>query len=187
MGSRRQSVSGVTQNIIMKKYTLIMFALMAVTACVLGSPQRKKISVKAPSPFENYGCQCDNYTWQDTYGKIQGNCKSSDTTRGRWCYVRSGNSCNDIQYSKNRRDSYGQLRQWSYEACATPAPSYGGGNGCRHGGGCGGSYGSGSNYASGSSYGSGSNYGSGANYGGGYNRPSRPYRPNRPSRPSYGR
>merc|ERR1711884_242161 len=54
MGSRRQSVSGVTQNIIMKKYTLIMFALMAVTACVVGSPQRKKISVKAPSPFENY-------------------------------------------------------------------------------------------------------------------------------------
>ena len=48
-----------------------MFALMAVTACVVGSPQRKKISVKAPSPFENYGCQCDNYTWQDTYGKIQ--------------------------------------------------------------------------------------------------------------------
>merc|ERR1712241_1208715 len=171
MGSRRQSVSGVTQNIIMKKYTLMMFALMAVTACVVGSPQRKKISVKAPSPFENYGCQCDNYTWQDTYGKIQGNCKSSDTTRGRWCYVRSGNSCNDIQYSKNRRDSYGQLRQWSYEACATPAPGYGGGNGCRHGGGCG------------ASYGSGFNYGSGSNYGGGYNRPSRPYRPNRPSRP----
>merc|ERR1712197_154211 len=127
MGSRIQSVSGVTQNIIMKKYTLIMFALMAVTACVVGSPQRKKISVKAPSPFENYGCQCANYTWQDTYGKIQGNCKSSDTTRGRWCYVRSGNSCNDIQYSKNRRDSYGRLRQWSYEACATPAPGYGGG------------------------------------------------------------
>ena len=71
VASRRQSVSGVTQNIIMKKYTLIMVALMAVTACVLGSPQRKKISVKAPSPFENYGCQCDNYTWQDTYGKIQ--------------------------------------------------------------------------------------------------------------------
>ena len=48
-----------------------MFALMAVTASVLGSPQRKKISVKAPSPFENYGCQCDNYTWLDTYGKTQ--------------------------------------------------------------------------------------------------------------------
>merc|ERR1739836_276442 len=143
MGSRRQSVSGVTQNIIMKKYTLTMFALMAATACVVGSPQRKKISVKAPSPFENYGCQCDNYTWQDTYGKIQGNCKSSDSTRGRWCYVQPGNTCGDIQYSKNRRDSYGRLRQWSYEACATPAPGYGGGNGCgnlRHGGGCGGGY-----------------------------------------------
>merc|ERR1712117_409272 len=175
MGVEDRAALEEPQNIIMKRYTLIIFALMAVTACVLGSPQRKKISVKAPSPFENYGCQCDNYTWQDTYGKIRGNCKSSDTTRGRRCYVRSGNSCNDIQYSKNRRDSYGQLRQWSYEACATPAPGYGGGNGCRHGGGCGGGYGSGS------SFGSGSNYGSGANYGGGYNRPSRPYRPNRPS------
>merc|ERR1712210_84984 len=126
MGSRKQSVSGVG-NIIMKKYTCIMFSLMAVTACVLGSPQRRKIGVKAPSPFENYGCQCDNYTWLDTYGKVQGNCKSSDTTRGRWCYVRFGNTCNDIQYSKNRRDNSGQLRQWSYEACATPAPGYGGG------------------------------------------------------------
>merc|ERR1719499_1252014 len=98
---------------------------------------------KAASPYENYGCQCDRYTWVDTYGKIQGNCKSSDSTRGRWCYVQPGNTCGDIQYSKNRRDSYGRLRQWSYEACATPAPGYGGGNGCgnlRHGGGCGGGY-----------------------------------------------
>ena len=44
----------------------------------------------------------------------QGNCKSSDATRGRWCYVR-GNYCDDIQYSKNRRDEYGQLRKWSYQ------------------------------------------------------------------------
>merc|ERR1711963_677557 len=79
---------------------------------------------KAASPYENYGCQCDRYTWVDTYGKIQGNCKSSDSTRGRWCYVQPGNTCGDIQYSKNRRDSYGRLRQWSYEACATPAPGY---------------------------------------------------------------
>merc|ERR1711963_985399 len=82
---------------------------------------------KAASPYENYGCQCDRYTGVDTYGKIQGNCKSSDSTRGRWCYVQPGNTCGDIQYSKNRRDSYGRLRQWSYEACATPAPGYGGG------------------------------------------------------------
>merc|ERR1712024_367187 len=90
---------------------------------------------------------------------LQGNCKSSDGTRGRWCYV-EGFACDDIQYSKSRRDQYGQLRKWSYQACSTPAPGtgkcgYGGGlvindgygssSGCnqRHGGCSGGSYGGG--------------------------------------------
>merc|ERR1712110_431340 len=71
---------------------------------------------------------------------IQGNCKSSDGTRGRWCYVDS-NSCDDVQYSKNRRDQYGQLRKWSYQACSTPAPGTGR---CAYGGGYGSGYGSGS-------------------------------------------
>merc|ERR1719328_763986 len=50
----------------------------------MAAPQDKKsdIGVKAPSPYENCNCQCHHYTWQDTYGKIQGNCKSSDGTRG---------------------------------------------------------------------------------------------------------
>merc|ERR1712210_334390 len=124
-----------TQNSIMKQFMIAMFFLLALAACVMGSPQRKNIAVKAPSPIENCNCQCDHYTWQDTYGAVQGNCKSSDSTRGRWCYVR-GNSCNDIKYSKDRRDNYGQLRKWSYQACATPAIGGGYGGGCnqRHGG-----------------------------------------------------
>merc|ERR1711936_977360 len=146
MGTRGASLElethATAQNIIMKQYTIAMFSLLAVATCVLGAPQSKKIGVKAPSPYENCNCQCDHYTWQDTYGAIQGNCKSSDNTRGRWCYVQ-GNSCDDIQYSKNRRDQYGQLRKWSYQACSTPAPGYGGGygGGCnqRHGG-CNGGY-----------------------------------------------
>merc|ERR1712027_74150 len=117
-------------------------------------PQDKKsdIGVKAPSPYENCNCQCHHYTWQDTYGKIQGNCKSSDGTRGRWCYV-EGFACDDIQYSKSRRDQYGQLRKWSYQACSTPAPGTGR---CAYGGG----------------------YGNGFNSD--YNNNYRPNRPNRP-------
>merc|ERR1712226_1629295 len=109
-----------------KRYTSVLFALLAVAVSAMAAPQDKKgnIGVKAPSPYENCNCQCHHYTWQDTYGKIQGNCKSSDGTRGRWCYVDS-NSCDDLQYSKNRRDQYGQLRKWSYQACSTPAPGTG--------------------------------------------------------------
>ena len=57
----------------MKQYTIAiaMFSLLAVATCVLGAPQSKKIGVKAPSPYENCNCQCDHYTWQDTYGAIQ--------------------------------------------------------------------------------------------------------------------
>merc|ERR1711884_481053 len=106
----------------MKQHICLALSLFCLGASTMAAPQ-----TKAASPYENYGCQCDRYTWVDTYGKIQGNCKSSDSTRGRWCYVQPGNTCSDIQYSKNRRDSYGRLRQWSYEACATPAPGYGGG------------------------------------------------------------
>merc|ERR1712226_956950 len=125
-----------------KRYTSVLFALLAVAVSAMAAPQDKKgnIGVKAPSPYENCNCQCHHYTWQDTYGKIQGNCKSSDGTRGRWCYVDS-NSCDDLQYSKNRRDQYGQLRKWSYQACSTPAPGTGR---CAYGGGYGSGYGSGS-------------------------------------------
>ena len=55
---------------------------------------------------------------------VQGNCRSSDTTGGRWCYV-EGFYCDDIQYSKSRRDRFGELRKWSYQACSTPAPGTG--------------------------------------------------------------
>merc|ERR1711879_907292 len=92
-------------------------------------------------PYENCNCQCHHYTWQDTYGKIQGNCKSSDGTRGRWCYV-EGFACDDIQYSKRRRDQFGQLRKWSYQACSTPAPGTGR---CAYGGGYGNDFNSGYN------------------------------------------
>ena len=54
----------------------------------------------------------------------QGNCRSSDATGGRWCYVQ-GFYCDDIQFSQSRRDEFGELRKWSYQACSTPAPGTG--------------------------------------------------------------
>merc|ERR1712024_69107 len=96
---------------------------------------------------------------------LQGNCKSSDGTRGRWCYV-EGNSCDDIQYSKNRRHQYGQLRKWSYQACSTPAPGTGR---CAYGGGYGGGFNNGCNERHG-------------NCNGGFSNNNN-YRPNRPGRP----
>jgi len=174
-GASLEVEAHATQSSIMKQYMLAMFSLLAVATCVMGSPQRKNIAVKAPSPIENCNCQCDHYKWTDTYGAVQGNCKSSDGTRGRWCYVQ-GNSCDDIQYSKNRRDNNGQLRKWSYQACATDALGTGkcggygsgssGGGGCnqRHGG-C-----SSGGFGGGSSGGYGGGYNNRPNYGGGYGR-----------------
>merc|ERR1712117_1015097 len=158
----------------MKRCTFVLLALLSVAVSVMAAPQDKKsdIGVKAPSPYENCNCQCHHYTWQDTYGKIQGNCKSLDGTRGRWCYV-EGFACDDIQYSKSRRDQYGQLRKWSYQTCSTPAPGTGR---CAYGGG----YGNGFN----------SGYNNGCNERhGNCNRPvynnnnNNNYRPNRPNRP----
>jgi len=155
---------------------------MAVAAFASAAPQDKKsdIGVKAPSPYENCNCQCHHYSWRDTYGKIQGNCKSSDGTRGRWCYV-EGYACDDIQYSKSRRDRFGELRKWSYQACSTPAPGTGR---CAY------------DYGYGSGYGGGFNSGCNERHGncnGGFSSNSRPgynnnnnnfnYRPNRPNRP----
>ena len=55
----------------MRQYLLLTFSLSLLATSLLAAPQSKKISVKAPSPYENIRCQCDNYTWRDTYGKIQ--------------------------------------------------------------------------------------------------------------------
>jgi len=60
-----------TLNAIMRQYLLLTFSLLLLATSLLAAPQSKKISVKAPSPYENIRCQCDNYTWRDTYGKIQ--------------------------------------------------------------------------------------------------------------------
>merc|ERR1711879_1059457 len=80
-------------------------------------------------------------------------------------------------YSKRRRDQFGQLRKWSYQACSTPAPGTGR---------C--AYGSGFNNGFNSGYNNGCNERHGnCNGGVSNNRPvynnNNYYRPNRPGRP----
>merc|ERR1711874_40819 len=87
-----------------------------------------RVGTKAASPFVNCGCQCSSLTFRDKWGEVQGNCRSSDHSGAKWCYVNSWSSpCQDLQKSNRFR------QPWSYEACATPprhlCNPYGGGSG----------------------------------------------------------
>jgi hypothetical protein len=124
----------------MQIYCLVLLATVAYAIDTVDVESKGVISQKAPSSFQNCNCQCSHYTWRDSYGKKQGNCRSSDNTGAQWCYTNS-NSCTDLKYSKNRRDSYGSVRRWSYQACSTPSrrsnkcSNYGNGGGFGQGGG----------------------------------------------------
>merc|ERR1712121_96268 len=61
------------------------------------------------------GCQCSSLVWQDDYGKVQGNCRSADHTKAKWCYVKEGSTCSDLVPSARH-----PRNPWSYQACATP-------------------------------------------------------------------
>merc|ERR1712038_1911486 len=72
---------------------------------------------KAASTYVNCDCQCSSLTFQDKFGRIQGNCKSADNTGATWCYVDSRSSCLDKQRSVRFSQSG---HAWSYQACSTP-------------------------------------------------------------------
>eukprot|EP00092_Neocalanus_flemingeri_P014731 GFUD01015897.1.p1 GENE.GFUD01015897.1~~GFUD01015897.1.p1 ORF type:complete len:267 (-),score=57.21 GFUD01015897.1:115-915(-) len=138
-----------------------VYIAVCVLILLVGS-EAQRTGNRAASSKVNCGCQCSSLTFRDKYGKVQGNCKSSDQTRAVWCYVEGwGSSCQDLQNSKRFN------KPWSYEACATP-PAHlcngggGGGGGCGRWG-CGG--GSGGGGFGGGSGGGGFGGGSG---GGGY-------------------
>ncbi|CAB4059839.1 unnamed protein product [Lepeophtheirus salmonis] len=70
------------------------------------------ITLKAPSLAINCGCQCDSFIFRDRFGQTQGNCRSTDRSGARWCFVRPGNTCTDTSFFRGRTISN--------EACATP-------------------------------------------------------------------
>jgi len=90
-----------------------MFIVYILMSGLVGS-HAIETATRAASRKSGCGCQCANTTFKDKYGKINGNCKS--TERGAvWCYVDPKLSdCNDLQKSE-RINAF-----WSYQACATP-------------------------------------------------------------------
>ena len=120
-------------------------AAVDITAVAAVEPEDSSLDlVRAASRTINCGCQCSNTQFKDKYGKVNGNCVSTDKTGAVWCYVdpSSYSSCSDLQKSE-RFNKY-----WSYEACATPAlNSYE----CRNGGFTGGNSGYNGGFNGGSS------------------------------------
>merc|ERR1739838_1277862 len=93
----------------------LMFFLVGLDATpqVRGKAQSTE---RAPSAEVNYGCQCSNLIYRDENKKTHGNCESFDSG-AEWCFVGAGSTCNDIQTTQ--KGPY--TKEWSYEACATPA------------------------------------------------------------------
>jgi len=72
---------------------------------------------KAASTYVNCDCQCSHLTFQDKFGRTQGNCKTADNTGATWCYVDARSPCLDKQRSVRFSQSG---HAWSYQACSTP-------------------------------------------------------------------
>merc|ERR1711942_185691 len=59
------------------------------------------------------GCQCSSLGFRGSDGSLQGNCLSSDSLAGAWCYVDTAcSSCGDLQTSERFPG-----HSWSYQAC----------------------------------------------------------------------
>merc|ERR1719244_527036 len=95
-------------------------ATILISTCLLLTVNGQTGLNKAASPYTNVGCQCSSLTYLDSAGHIQGNCRSTDHTGARWCYVDSiYSTCQDLVPSARF-----PRNPWSYEGCATPPPPY---------------------------------------------------------------
>merc|ERR1712038_2068645 len=98
-----------------KKMKLFILSVCIVASLAKETAEEKDVGLRAAARGANCGCQCDITTFKDKYGRINGNCKSTD--KGAvWCYVKDRSTCTDLQTSTR----FNKL--WSFEACATPEP-----------------------------------------------------------------
>merc|ERR1711963_738088 len=158
------------------------------TLMVAGSvTQAQQVGVRAPSrlTIEDCLCQCESQVFVDKFGRTNGNCKSTDSSGKRWCYLkdvqnligtyrsshRSWNSWTTVQAASpvsttcrdGRTSQQFQGKVYGYHACGTPElNSYecqrllnGGGNN---------NCGSWNNYCNGNNVGGNNNCGSWNNY-----------------------
>ena len=101
--------------------TMKTILLPILAAVLVATTMSKDLGVRAPAPVtsDNCNCQCDGTTYLDEYDTIQGNCKSTDTTDRKWCYIspdqKTMDACkDDFGYD----DRYNMSK--SYHACSTP-------------------------------------------------------------------
>merc|ERR1712012_1102091 len=115
------------------------------TLMVAGSvTQAQQVGVRAPSrlTIEDCLCQCESQVFVDKFGRTNGNCKSTDSSGKRWCYLkdvqnligtyrsshRSRNSWTTVQAASpvsttcrdGRTSQQFQGKVYGYHACGTP-------------------------------------------------------------------
>ena len=101
---------------------MIKPTLIIVTTLLVASILSKTlVHVRAPAPVTLglCDCQCDGTTYLDGDDKVQGNCRSADTTWRKWCYISQDNltmsACKD---TFGHDDRYNMSK--SYAACSSP-------------------------------------------------------------------
>merc|ERR1712242_319370 len=83
MGIPHLTFKVTTLNIRMNKLILLGFCVIALAA--MATSQITQYA-EAPASDEDCFCQCSRLTFQDKYGRTQGNCKRADHTGAKWCY-----------------------------------------------------------------------------------------------------
>jgi len=101
---------------------VLLVCALAITRGFSHSLEKRQLNAPAAAAAadgRDCNCQCSSYAYVDRYGKTQGNCKTA--YQGRlWCYLdTSYTECLDNQIGTGS----GISREWSYQACATPARS----------------------------------------------------------------
>merc|ERR1712002_823397 len=107
--------------------TCLLILLSGLVAFVKCNPKPQRFAAVAAEAAggdndNDCACQCPTLTFVDDNGRTNGNCKTSDNTGARWCYVRErdnrfhSQTCQDRQQSSRYPDI-----DFSYHACATPA------------------------------------------------------------------
>ena len=99
--------------------TMNSILLPLLVVVLVATTMSKDLGVRAPSADLNCDCQCDGTTYLDEYDTIQGNCKSTDSTDRKWCYISQDQKTMDACKDDFGYDSRYNMSK-SYHACSTP-------------------------------------------------------------------
>merc|ERR1711972_350834 len=87
MGNQYSIASRETRSSSQKMKLLYLIGTVMVAGSVT---QAQKVGVRAPArlTIEDCLCQCDSQVFVDKYGRTNGNCKSTDVSGKKWCYLK---------------------------------------------------------------------------------------------------